>query len=824
MATSYEETIILEISERDQIGTNPTPGSYEVTLPRSITINPGDRISFQNTFLDTSQIDLQSIFLEDDVNVVMDTIMYVRNFHCSDRLFVGTAATHTPKFQLTDNKPYVLSEFTPKVHTGAQMGRFRKIIIQRVIDYTDPLFSNGLNRGNWLADSTYTPSQVARLWYIPYPGGAPQFQTIHFTEQKSDYLSFYFFEDIVINITCVVDHVFPANFGSDQPHLGIEPAFTAMKGIFFDCPDGYSPDVGGFDSWYDGCRVLFGPAEGPLPGGGSADYRFGCCTFDDPELFSDGLLTPVPFKTSFTVPKGEYNPIALAELVSTKLNKLQSTSTTYNGTNRVEPTGEIVTHYLRTIVHPDILPTAYHEFVIPIGNVLDKGTYLDQFSSGWSVRRTRNNYVADPAVPAVVTFQTESVGIISVSYAAASAQTAEHMVIVLETTFTVPTVYNNATAEYTFTLFRADALYPGSTLLQLSDHYNQSYVATTLSTATTSKYAGKYFFSNADSSNLLLFQKGSYWIGASAVKMEYDVNKRRMSFPYLHSPITGSESPFAMYSLNSVLAATGDLTLNAGIAYADGTDTAFYVPSNAGIAITHLSPSDFWFHKCGFEPTEILTPIGNLSVAAQQFSNGLDDETINGAVSELTIDAHTPVMEFVPGTNITAASESLGSAIGAQKNFYSTAGFSPAVVGSPLAPVSPTNTNGRIDLQETDVTPIVALNLPEREESESGYFVVDVQCGFGSTSLFMGSENAVNNYSRNIRMVVDRYYTQNSFTSSTSDGTSYTHVGVPSVLRSIRVRILDKLGNLVPNLGKENSVFLRLTKTITTDPSTSKTK
>jgi hypothetical protein len=279
-----------------------------------------------------------------------------------------------------------------------------------------------------------------------------------------------------------------------------------------------------------------------------------------------------------------------------------------------------------------------------------------------------------------------------------------------------------------------------------------------------------------------------------------------------------------MYSLNSVLAATGDLTLNAGIAYEDGTDTAFYVPSNAGVAITHLSPSDFWFNKCGFEPTEILTPIGKLSVAAQQFSNGLDDETINGAVSELTIDARTPVIQFVPGTNITAASESLGSAIGAQKNFYNTTGFSPAVVGSPLAPVSPTNTNGRIDLQETDVTPIVALNLPEREESESGYFVVDVQCGFGSTSLFMGSENAVNNYSRNIRMVVDRYYTQNSFTSSTSDGTSYTHVGVPSVLRSIRVRILDKLGNLVPNLGKENSVFLRLTKTISTDPSTSKTK
>ena len=595
MTTNYIKTVIIEASERTSIGETQNDeenGNYEVVLPKSIPINPNDRIEIANCFIDNKGITPDSITIEKDMEVETEQMMYLRNFSIMERTYAGKEGDFNnvagaPNKSVTDSAPYVLCEFTPATHAlpaDSVMVRYSKIYIQRKV--TPDWLSTGIPYPHWLCDNDYDPSRFAYLWYVPTPGAQPVSTTLFLSRyqtngQQTQWASF------DIDIVCVANAEFPQYFKD-----GVFAPVMGMTGIYFESPSSViSGVIGGF---YDYGRVLYStdPTYVALPPGVLPKYQFGGISFDTPTAVSEGILTPVRFSSTFTIPKNTYDPPRLAEIISTNMNRLQSTDS-YYGSNRVEPTGPLTLHYKKSY---SPTPTSSEEVCIALPNVLDANSNYSPYSTGWSVRRLQNNY----GTLGTYTFRNETVEVDSVSYVDATT-----VKIALLSTFSTPTDYvTGGNVEYSFTLFREDGIYTGNKYLQLTEYYNQEYIPTnTADNAST--FSAKYVFVNTSADrDILMFQGGSYWFGASAIKLEYEATKRRFQFPYLHSPITGSDSSFAVWALQAVKNNAATL---APFVPADDASEAFYVPSNAGIAFTKLLPAELWFNKLGFSPSIIPT-------------------------------------------------------------------------------------------------------------------------------------------------------------------------------------------------------------------------
>ena len=86
-----------------------------------------------------------------------------------------------------------------------------------------------------------------------------------------------------------------------------------------------------------------------------------------------------------------------------------------------------------------------------------------------------------------------------------------------------------------------------------------------------------------------------------------------------------------------------------------------------------------------------------------------------------------------------------------------------------------------------------------------GYYLLDIEAKYPQE--FVGA----NNQFRSIRGIVSRFYENDAFTAaSEADGIPYVHKGVPLLLNSFRVRILQDDKSLAPNLGARNCVFLQV--------------
>jgi len=57
--------------------------------------------------------------------------------------------------------------------------------------------------------------------------------------------------------------------------------------------------------------------------------------------------------------------------------------------------------------------------------------------------------------------------------------------------------------------------------------------------------------------------------------------------------------------------------------------------------------------------------------------------------------------------------------------------------------------------------------------------------------------------------MIGKYYSNGNFTQGEGDGLVYIHKGeTPLVIKSLRVRILDSLGNVEPGLGPSSAMIL----------------
>ena len=116
----------------------------------------------------------------------------------------------------------------------------------------------------------------------------------------------------------------------------------------------------------------------------------------------------------------------------------------------------------------------------------------------------------------------------------------------------------------------------------------------------------------------------------------------------------------------------------------------------------------------------------------------------------------------------------------------------------------------------TTNNPIYATNPINAVGAPSGYFLVEVSGVNASTNEMIGQ-----NYSNpQIKGIVSRYYTVNSYTSAGMESDiPFENLGPePVYINSLNVRILNPDGTLATNIDGDNTIFLQVNRKQPLDP------
>ena len=290
--------------------------------------------------------------------------------------------------------------------------------------------------------------------------------------------------------------------------------------------------------------------------------------------------------------------------------------------------------------------------------------------------------------------------------------------------------------------------------------------------------------------------KANLLLGTNQVSLTYNDDINRFQWDYLHMPI---------YNVSGqLIIAYGQFLVNSAAGFVYDPSRCGYAGSFSGIAFTSLEPIEFWRDDMGFDMSSILVNI-NHSGPVQTLSGGYSD------VGEPTATAYTvklPTFDIIEGVHTTGSRISIDAAV--SKTNPIGAQFQQPFVELDSALSGATTPPQNSIITATDFIPLIAnFNVGSRN-SNRGYYIADIDCIFkGHTT---GSTR-----SHNIKYIINRYYSVNSFTSSASDGIIYTHYGSPMLLSSIRVRITEPDGSIVTDIGINNSIIMRLTQRIEED-------
>lgn len=493
-----------------------------------------------------------------------------------------------------------------------------------------------------------------------------------------------------------------------------------------------------------------------------------------------GFFTPVINNGQFTIPAGSYEPTHLAKLITDSFSTMNSTRLT------IDPVAK------QNLYPYDISGFTYQtETLIKI-----PGIAFQQLPFSWSLSCLKG-------WTASVTYITENTPLTYTNF--------------------ISTVVDSNTGD-TSSTFRiypalpleefASAAYPagggarvvltppegyydeGSAFLQYTENYNQTGAD------------GKPMFAFVDCSpehrNVFTYPlTGTFsWFGTNNVELVWDIDQKRFRFNYLHFPLTDSTSAPAV--INQVT------YNNNGTAYERNYDspclsTNITTASYGGIFFTSLEPqSSFWQQILGFSGDMIVsTPQGTTK---KSYNNGYP--TSAGAATSFT-DVTLPEINLEYGKHVTEQLVVMGDITGQPKN-YTGAGqtiFSPSATPADLG----AGGSGRVAVEETNVRGITADNSTIIGLQTSGFYIVNIDIGT-TYNENIGSDRNQRGYSRNIRGVIDRYYSANSYTSSQGGDIQYIHYGNSMPVSKIKVRFKNSDGTEIKNIGTDNTIFLKITK------------
>ena len=226
----------------------------------------------------------------------------------------------------------------------------------------------------------------------------------------------------------------------------------------------------------------------------------------------------------------------------------------------------------------------------------------------------------------------------------------------------------------------------------------------------------------------------------------------------------------------------------------------FVANKNGGIFLTKLEPSELWLgadSQLKFNP-DILPTYTKKTFTTVDSDNFTSVEIV-----------YSPV-DLIESQHITGdeagldeiVQKSLDSKLNAANNAFVPSGFKAFDIQTPINP------GESIISDVIGSNTILAQNKTGADILDEGaYYKVEVNMGINNELLG-------NNNSNKISSIISKYYSQNSYTSSYSEGSiPYLHDSdTPLYISNIRIRILDPKNNLSENIGSKNSVFLEIVK------------
>ena len=514
----------------------------------------------------------------------------------------------------------------------------------------------------------------------------------------------------------------------------------------------------------------------------------------------DGKFYPVINDGAFTILAGSYEPSHMAKILTDGFDRLNSTRDFQNPVpkNRNFPYGK-TSPFVDSDVQPDGSLPANTEYLVNLGN-------FDQLPFDWSqsallgwnatfTYRTLNT--APPATPPVPIAH-ETVKVIS----SKPTDPVGHFRIgpLKIPPPTAPTYPTNGAM--TLVLTSPDGFYDtGSAFLQTSENYKLNGVD------------GQPMFAMVDcenNNNVFTFDESkASWIGSNNVEVSWDADQKRFRFNYMHFPLTtGPGAGPAIINQLTYNLNTATVPVSYDRAYAAGS---LNISSTAygGIFFTSLEPfTSFWQKILGFDSSLLVQQAA--PSAALAFDTGISPVPISTITPGKYPSAKLPNIKLKTGLNITEQLFVLGDLTGKPADYTGIGYETYSKTATPNdGGVDPKT--GRVAVSADDVVPIIAGRGEALGQQTSGYYVCDIDIGTGYNQN-IGSDKTQLSYSRNMRGIIDRYYSANSYTSSQGTDISYIHYGNSFQLQSLKIRISNSDGSVIEDLGNDNTIFIKVIK------------
>ena len=258
------------------------------------------------------------------------------------------------------------------------------------------------------------------------------------------------------------------------------------------------------------------------------------------------------------------------------------------------------------------------------------------------------------------------------------------------------------------------------------------------------------------------FSTNSLFVGCSELSLQFNLDTQKFVFTQIHQPI------FATIGGNTVIA-------NQLIVHKDGGGNVTkrsYVGSSGGICFASLASNSasFLLEDLGFS--------GDLFVAPEKGENAT---TFTNGGQVLS----TSKLVLIDGVNVSSSITGVDTIVDKSK-------FQVLPPDNAVEMVASINSFN-----------IFAENTTGSVHLKDGYFLIEID-GIPNTKI-------LNNDSPSIQAIVSRYYATADFVIMEDYAGSIPYVhnsDVPLILSSVRVRILDALGQQLNQLGPNNTVFL----------------
>ena len=748
------KTIILEANETNSKSFGA--GSYETILNSSVEINNGDTISLESAFVDTSNINPENIYIDKDVEVTWNNGSYVinqelENFCPSANLGQGQ--------EITNNMPIIFSQY--HVSSESDMVLWTTVTSVR-FDVTGPSWG-GVPIQFQVLNAQGKPVRVTvkpPVWYTQQGGNPEETWDLNIVGRRD-------------GIPVAID-----------PETG-DPVGPAL----------YSFDRGNIPTGATG--YIYTPIK-------LVDHY----PHVDFQEFDTGRFTPVINEGHFTVPSGQYTPVHLAKILTDGFDRLKSDRFSIDPVpkNNIFPsridsftTGGAADPTTTIITIPDI------DF-----RSLPAGAWSLSVLEGWTASITYASVyeVIGPPIVDEVINNISTIIVASLPGDAAGTFRVPLMNPLAAAPYavfpTVPGYVENGGPTVVFSP-PVGTFDEGSAFLQNTENYKLRGVD------------GKPMFALVDATaahrNIFTFNTDAayVWTGSNNIEVIWDDEQKRFKFNYLHYPLTSgvnsgpaviNQVSFAFYE---GVPSYGDLPnpLPAGYyrGYAYGSSN-MSVKSYGGCFFTDLQPfNSFWHKILGFNQN-IIVPYAQDTIQ-HSFATGIPT---GGITSTDYTNVTLPRIDLTVSENITEQLFVLGDLTGKPLDYT---GSTDAPFSRTAAPSVPDE--GRVGVSADDTLPITAGQGEAVGVQSSGYYVADIDIGT-SYNENIGSDTIQSSYSRNIRAIINRYYSANSYTSSAGNNISYIHYGNSFQLSNIKVRLTNSDGSAIKDLGTDNSIFLKVVK------------